>query len=41
MFKLESYVTPYILGYLGKYFKNFDPADFQVSEKGNSDKCLT
>ncbi|CAG7726003.1 unnamed protein product [Allacma fusca] len=31
MFKIESYITPYILAYLDKYFKNFNPANFQVS----------
>jgi hypothetical protein len=30
MFRLESYVAPYILGYLGKYINDFTPADFQV-----------
>ncbi|XP_044002415.1 vacuolar protein sorting-associated protein 13B [Aphidius gifuensis] len=31
MFKLESYITPVLLNYVGKYVKNFKPEQSQVS----------
>ncbi|XP_015121632.1 vacuolar protein sorting-associated protein 13B [Diachasma alloeum] len=31
MFKLESYITPVLLNYVGKYVKNFRPEQSQVS----------
>lgn len=30
MFKIESYITPIILNYVGKFVKNFKPEQSQV-----------
>lgn len=30
MFKIESYITPIILNYVGKFIKNFKPEQSQV-----------
>lgn len=40
MFKLESYITPLLLGYVNKYIKNLKSEDFQLSLWGG-DAVLT
>lgn len=40
MFKVESYITPFIVSYVDKYVKNIKPEDSRVSALQHDDTVV-